>query len=181
MKIVAHRITNEELMRNLCTVTTHNKMESKITTAGIYNCEHSPIRGMVFKITMEGIPSFVSVHLVRHKIGVEHYVQTMRDDRGAQEVANRNTPVDHTMILNAQTLINMAKKRLCYKASKETRDVFNAIVDAVALVDEDLPKYLEPECIYRGGYCHEMKICGLVEGVKWVSPKSRTFKRYGDK
>jgi len=181
MKVIAERLTGEDLLRAACESTMHRKTESKITLPTIYNCEHSPVRAILFKISMEGIPSFVSVHLVRHKIGVEHFVQTMRDDRGAVEVANRNTPVDHTMILNAQALINMSKKRLCYKASKETRDVFNLIVDAVALVDEELPKYLEPECIYRGGFCHEPKMCGQVEGVKWVSPKSREFKRYGDK
>lgn len=179
MKVTAYKITGTNLLRETCESTMHNKVESKITSATIYNCEHSPIRSQMFVIKMEGIPSFVSVHLVRHKIGVEHFVQTMREDRGAEEVANRNTPVNHTMILNAQTLINMAKKRLCYKASKATRDVFNLIIDAVFVVDEELPKYLVPECIYRGGYCHEPKMCGKVEGVKWVSPKSREFKRYG--
>lgn len=179
MKVTAYKITDINLLRSTCEATMHTHVDSKMTRAGIYNCEHSPIRSQMFVVKMEGIPSYVSVHLVRHKIGVEHFVQTMRDDRGAKEVADRNTPVNHTMILNAQTLINMAKKRLCYKASDKTREVFNLIVDAVAVVDEDLPKFLEPECIYRGGFCHEPKMCGKVEGVKWISSKSREFKRYG--
>lgn len=179
MNVTAYTLTGSLLLKEACEATMHNQVESKITPLTIYNCEHSPIRTRLFVVKMEGIPSYVSVHLVRHKIGVEHYVQTMRDDRGAKEVADRNTPVNHTMILNAQTLINMAKKRLCYKASDKTREVFNLIVDAISKVDEDLSKFLEPECIYRGGFCHEPKMCGKVEGVKWVSPKSREFKRYG--
>lgn len=181
MNVTVYKITGTNLLKDACESTMHQKVESKMTTLSIYNCEHSPIRSQMFVVKMEGIPNFVSVHLVRHNVGVQHYVQTMRVDRGAEDIANRMTPTNHTMILNAQTLINMARRRLCYKASKETRDVFNAIIDAVAKVDEDLPKFLEPECIYRGGFCHEPKMCGNVEGVKWISPKSREFKRYGDK
>jgi len=179
LKVTCLKMSNEDLLRTTCESTMNNPVESKMSLAGIYNCEHSPIRSQIFVIKMEGIPSFVSVHFVRHKIGVEHFVQTMRQDRGATEVANRNTPVNHTMILNAQTLINMAKKRLCYKASDETREVFNLIVDAIVLVDDELPKFLVPECIYRGGYCHEPRICGRVDGVVWAGPKTRFFKRYG--
>ena len=179
MEVTCLKMSNEDLLRMTCESTMNNPVESKMSLAGIYNCEHSPIRSQIFVIKMEGIPSFVSVHFVRHKIGVEHFVQTMREDRGATEVADRNTPVNHTMICNAQAVINMAKKRLCYKASDETREVFNLIVDAIALVDIELPKFLVPECIYRGGYCHEPRICGRVDGVVWSGPKTRFFKRYG--
>ena len=179
MTVIVEKLTDNNLMREMCESTMHYRLESKMTSLTMYNCEHSPIRAVLFTIKMEGIPSFVSVHLVRHNVGVQHFVQTMRNDRGAEDVANRNTPVNHTMIANAQALINMARKRLCYKASDETREVFNLIVDAIARVDEDLPKFMEPECIYRGGFCHEPKCCGKVEGVKWVSSKSRSFVRYG--
>jgi hypothetical protein len=179
MHVTVSKITGADLLKGTCESTMHNQVESKMTPLTIYNCEHSPIRSQMFVVEMIGIPNFVSVHLVRHNIGVQHFVQTMRVDRGAEQLANRLTPTNHTMILNAQTLINMARKRLCYKASKETREVFNLIVDAVALVDEDLPKFLEPECIYRGGFCHEPKTCGKMPDAKWVSPKSREFKRYG--
>lgn len=181
MEVRAYKITDTNLLRQTCESTMHNRLESKMTPLSIYNCEHSPMRSQVFVIEMYGIPSFVSVHLVRHNIGVTHYVQTMRDDRGAQEIANRFTPVSHTMLINAQALINMSRKRLCYKASKETREVWNLVIDAIESIDSDIVKFMEPECIYRGGFCHEPKMCGKVEGVKWVSPKSREFKRYGDK
>ena len=46
----------------------------------ILKAEHSPIRTLMFTIRLT-IPYFVSVHLVRHKIGIEHYVQSQRNDR----------------------------------------------------------------------------------------------------
>ncbi|NCB03452.1 MAG: hypothetical protein EOM67_15045, partial [Spirochaetia bacterium] len=106
MKVTAYRITGTDLLRTTCESTMHSPTESKMTRLGIYNCEHSPIRSQMFTIKMEGIPSFVSVHLVRHNVGVQHFVQTMRNDRGAEDVANRNTPVNHTMIANAQAIID---------------------------------------------------------------------------
>ena len=42
--------------------------------------EHSPIRYLRFIIRME-IPYCNSVHFVRHKLGVEHFVQSQRNDR----------------------------------------------------------------------------------------------------
>ncbi len=46
----------------------------------ILKAGHSPIRTLMFTIKLE-IPYFVSVHFVRHKFGIEHYVQSQRDDR----------------------------------------------------------------------------------------------------
>lgn len=43
--------------------------------------EHSPIRLIELTIRMKGIPYWVSVHLVRHKYGIEHFVSTQRTDR----------------------------------------------------------------------------------------------------
>ena len=44
--------------------------------------EHSPIRLLTFTVRITDLPYWVSVHLVRHKIGVEHFVKTQRSDRG---------------------------------------------------------------------------------------------------
>ena len=109
---------------------------------------------------MEDIPTFVSVHLVRHKIGVEHFVKSNRVDRGGDQNAGREAPVAHAMLINAQALINMARKRLCTQASLETRLVMQEIKTKLYEVDPDLFRCLVPECEYRGGYCYEFKCCG---------------------
>ena len=76
------------------------------------------------------------------------------------ETGFRYDGVDHTMIVNAEALINMSKKRLCGQASKETQEVMQAIKEAVALVDPYLPKYMVRECEFRNGICPELKCCG---------------------
>lgn len=129
----------------------------------MYLSEHSPVRTQMFVVEMTNILSFVSVHLVRHKFGVEHFVKSNRSDRGGNAGANRLSQVNHLMILNAQALINMARKRLCGKASDETQDVMRHIKAGVAAVDPDLAACMVPECVYRGA-CYEFQSCGRYKG-----------------
>ena len=156
MQITVEKITGIDLMRRACEATTGKP--SNMSLDAIYRCEHSPIRTQLFWVEMRDIPTFVSVHLVRHNIGVTHFVSSNRDDRGGNAEADRNTPVNHSMLINAQALINMARKRLCGKASVETRDVMYDIRSSIHEVDPDLASYMVPECLYRGG-CHELKPC----------------------
>lgn len=74
---------------------------------------------------------------------------------------DRYAPTDIAFICNAEALINMAHKRLCSKASKETREIFNLIKEAIVDCDVDLANHLVPQCIYRGGICPEPKCCGF--------------------
>ena len=57
--------------------------------------EHSPIRKMVFSWKWLNLPYWVSVHFVRHKFGIEHFVSTQRTDRtGADRTgARQDAPV----------------------------------------------------------------------------------------
>ncbi len=64
------------------------------------------------------------------------------------------------LLINAQALIDVAKLRLCTKASTETRELFQIIKDRIAEIDPDLAPLLVPKCIYRGGICCEQKCCG---------------------
>lgn len=154
------KLTGVDLLRKACKFTTHGQTDSMMSLEKIYRCEHSPMRTQIFWIEMLGIPTSASVHLVRHKIGVDHFVQTMRDDRGANHVADRNTLVNHAMLINAQEVINIARKRLCMSAHPKTREVVEAIKCGIARVDLYLAWAMVPECEYRGGVCHELKSCG---------------------
>lgn len=124
-----------------------------------FQAEHSPIRAVVLAVEMRGIPSFVSTHLSRHKIGVEHFVESNRDDRGGPVKVDRNTPVNHLMIVNAQALINMSRRRLCRKTHLLTKAAWLAVVAAVDEVFPELAEAMVPECQYRGRCC-ELKPCG---------------------
>lgn len=157
MKITVKKLTDEKLMQRACQFTINK--ETDISLKKIYQCEHSPVRTQMFWVEMFDIPSFVSTHLVRHKIGVEHFVKSNRDDRGGTGHEDRNTPVNHAMFINAEALISMARKRLCRKAHKKTVEVMEAIRQAVGEEDLDLYKRMVKNCIYRGG-CYELVSCG---------------------
>ena len=149
-----------------CTLNTVGKVSDKTPTnewiTKLVKAEHSPIRELWFGIKME-IPYWVSVHFVRHHIGINHYVQTQRDDR-TNNIVSRNDKkqgeyVSHIISVNAQELINMAHKRLCKQASKETREVMQEIVRQVVEVAPYMKDVLVPLCTYRNGKCTEMFSC----------------------
>ena len=138
--------------------------ESKMDLETAYACRHSPMRTQLFKIKMYDIPTFVSVHLVRHNIGISHFVKSMRTDRGGDGTEDRYTPVNHLMWINAQSLIEMANARLCRKASPETQEVMNAIKDAMHDADPALALWLTPRCI-EIGRCRELRTCGYLSQI----------------
>lgn len=126
-------------------------------------CEHSPIRTLMFTIQLVDVPYWVSVHYVRHKYGIEHYVRSQRNDRQSQYDRNsapQNAPVNHIIDVNAQELMFMARKRLCSKAAEETKEVMQAIVDEVVKVCPEFKPFLVPQCAYLGR-CPEIYGCGM--------------------
>lgn len=76
--------------------------------------------------------------------------------------ADRETPVNLSLCINAQSLIDMAKLRLCTGcASPGTVVVFQAIKDEILKVDPDLASTMVRKCVYRGGICGEPRCCGF--------------------
>lgn len=133
----------------------------------ILKAEHSPIRTLMFTIKME-IPYFVSTHLVRHKFGVEHFVQSQRNDRQDKYDRNKapqNSMVIHIMDINAQELINMAHRRLCGQADKTTQEVMREIVKRINITNTEFNSSLVPMCVYQDG-CPEFYSCGFMEELK---------------
>lgn len=123
--------------------------------------EHSPIRKIKFSWKWDAIKYWVSVHFVRHKYGIEHWVSTQRSDRTGidRDISPQSSLVSHECEANAQALINVSRKRLCSKASKETRDAWIEVKNAIEKSDPILSSVMVPECIYRG-FCPEFKSCG---------------------
>ena len=56
---------------------------------------------------------------------------------------------------NIQALINIAEKRLCMQADKETRAYMQGLLEAIKEKDEDIAYVLVPSCI-RIGACPEL-------------------------
>jgi len=163
MKIEIEKLTDYEVMNKAFNTTV--RFESNVSAENAYKMMHSPIRTQEFLIQMEDIPTFVSVHLVRHKIGTEHFVRTNRDDRGGV-LADRNTTINHTMKMNAESLITLARKRLCLKSHPATIQVVSLIKKKIKEVDSALYKFMVPECVFRNGICPEGKwTCGKKDGI----------------
>lgn len=132
--------------------------------------EHSPIRRIRFSWRWENLKSWVSVHFVRHKHGVEHWVSTQRSDRTGvdRDKSTQDAPVCHECEANAQALIYISRKRLCNQASPETRKAWKEVKAEVARRDPVLASVMVPECIYRG-FCPEFRSCGYAntEEFRW--------------
>ena len=102
----------------------------------ILKAQHSPIRMLTFLIEFKNLPSWVSVHLVRH-VHATPFVSTQRNDRGQREEgydrrkAPQDTPVSMMWYMNAEELITIAHKRYCMLASSETRAVVSRMCNMI--------------------------------------------------
>ena len=147
------------------------KEPSKSWEAKMLLAEHSPIRLVEFDWTWKDIMQWVTTHLVRHHEGCEKFVHSQRGDRRVLSVPRNELPQgalnDMDMTANAQAIINISRKRLCYCASKETREAWKQVVEAIREVDPVLADKCVPECLYRG-FCPEfMNPCGYSKTKKF--------------
>lgn len=128
----------------------------------ILEARHSPIRTLNYFFRMTDIPYFVSVHLCRH-VHALPFIETQRTDRTG---VNRNkkpqdAPIGMWYVVNAEELMIVANKRLCWLASEETWKTVNLMCQAVEDVCPEFKGLLVPMCEY--GRCHEMYPCGKRE------------------
>ena len=126
--------------------------------------EHSPIRKIKFSWKWTGLKSWVSVHFVRHWLGILHWVTTQRVDRTGvdRDKSPQDTPVEHECEANAQALINISRRRLCSQASPETRKAWQEVKAEVEKYDPILASVMVRECVYRG-FCPELYPCPYSE------------------
>lgn len=95
--------------------------------------------------------------------------EAINDLTWLQENSDRYTPVNLGLLVNAQSLIDMAKLRLCLQAAKETRIVFQALKDEIRKVDPDLADMMVRKCVYRGGLCGEARCCGFNKTAEFTN------------
>lgn len=122
--------------------------------------EHSPIRDISVKWRWKDMPHWVTVHWVRHKW--EKFVRTQRSDRTGipREKLTQDEPQTFVGEANTQHLIDTSRKRLCFKASPETRKYAESLKIELRSVQPEISDVLVPNCVYRGG-CPEMECCGF--------------------
>ena len=126
--------------------------------------EHSPIRLVHIKYTWKMLKYWISVHLVRHNIGVTHFVCTQRSDRTGinRDEKRQDSPVTHMIHLNAQACISISKARLCFKASPETRNAWLELLNSIKDSEPELHSVCVKSCVYSG-FCPEIKSCGYTK------------------
>lgn len=167
VEILKHPTEEDWMLCKKCTLVTVGKDSDKSPTEEwkkkILRARHSPIRTLEFCFRLNNIPSWVSVHLCRHVHSVP-FVKTQRSDRngGHDRGADRqDTPVNMCWLVNAEELMVIANKRLCRQASYETRQVVQAICEAVIKVNPEFAEFLVPMCYWKNGKCDEFNCCGL--------------------
>ncbi len=167
LDIVKHPTEEDWLLCKKCALVTVSKDSEKAPSfewkIKMLKAMHSPIRTLQFCFRLTDVPYYVSVHFCRHVHAVP-FVSSQRNDR--QDKYDRNSarqdaPVTMMWYMNAEELINIAHKRLCGKASKETREIFAYICKSVLRENPEFEDVLVPNCVYRGGKCDEFESCGL--------------------
>lgn len=126
----------------------------------ILRSEHSTIRDLMVKFKWTGIKYWVAMHWKTHHW--ESRVDSQRNDRQTRydrEKAGQDAPVDFIGDANAQHTIDTWRKRLCRKASTETRQYAEDFKEALHEIQPEWSDVLVPNCVYRGG-CPEMQTCG---------------------
>ena len=136
--------------------------------------EHSPIRALSFKWVWKNLKYWVSVHLVRHKFGIEHFVSTQRTDRTGEDRDSKpqDSPVDHMCVANAQAIINISRKRCCMLASQETRSAWLSVIEELKETEPELASVCVRECVYRG-FCPEPNGCGYEHTGNYAAVRDR--------
>lgn len=99
-----------------------------------------------------------------------------------KENADRYTPVNLGLCLNAQSILDMSKLRLCTgTAHHETVTVFKALKSEIAKVDPDLAKLMVRKCVYRNGLCGEPRCCGFNHTPAFRVELSEYLSHFSDK
>ena len=112
--------------KNKCRTTVNKNYSEKEASSkfkkALLLSEHSPIRLLKVDWSWKGIKSWVATHYSRHKW--ECFIGTQRTDRTGinRDELPQGALVNFDGEANAQHLIDTARKRLCFQASKETRE-----------------------------------------------------------
>lgn len=72
---------------------------------------------------------------------------------------DRMVPIKLGLCINAQSLIDMSKLRLCHMAHALTVQAMIRVKEEIAKIDDSLAKMMVKKCVYRGGICGEPRPC----------------------
>ena len=132
--------------------------------AGVLLAEHSPIKLVEYLIAFKNLRQWTGVHILRHDFTLP-FIHTQRGDRRKlncdRDELPQGEPNDQDFVVNAQTLKNISRKRLCTCASKETREAWQMVKDKIREFDPVMADKMVRNCVYCG-FCPELNCCGFV-------------------
>lgn len=169
-----------------------NREPSDKFKRSILLAEHSPIRLLEYDFTIENIRQWCTVHIARHFMGCEKFINSQRQDINSEIEVITKRIIDilksegllregwrerdymfqgeeniMDMTCNAQAFINISRRRLCLCASPETREAWQIVINALKEFDPILGEKCVPNCVYRG-FCPEgSKCCGFDKSDKF--------------
>lgn len=127
--------------------------------------EHDPIRDIEIKFRWRDIPYWVAMHWKTHIW--RSRTNTQRNDRQQHYDRNKapqDAPVDFIGDPNVQHLIDTMRKRLCFMASPETRELAKDLKRELRQHEPEISDVLVPNCIYRCG-CPEPNGCQFFKAM----------------
>jgi len=175
MKTIFNWICNDwTRVKNHCRRTVNKEFTDKKPSEKFMKelliAEHSPIRLLEFDWTWRDIPYWVHAEWARHKF--EKFITSQRDDRVNNEIPRgkkpQESPVTFDGFMNMQNGIDAWRKRLCFQATNEARELGEDF--KITLHEEGYKNeaaVLVPNCVYRCG-CPEMSVtrCGFFNKFK---------------
>lgn len=165
--------TDWQRIKNHCRTTVGKEYTEKEPTEEFKKklliSEHTPIRILNFHWKWKDIKYFVAMEWARHKF--EKFITSQRNDRQSNYDRNKapqDSPVNFDGYANMQNLIDAWRKRLCFQATKEARELAEDFKKELHEWHPDVSNVLVPNCIYRMG-CPEFYPCGFYNNFKnWV-------------
>ena len=173
MKITFKRLIGPEYMLPAMRVTQGRDMfDNKLPSLELWTkmilSEHSSDRSVVYRIYCKDVPYYTHVHFVRHHVGINFNVMSQRHDKERKD-RPQGSLIDMFFDANVQALVNISRKRLCYKADEISQDLIKKLKSELIYAgdeyDKVLGKLLMRPCSWYLGYCAEPHCCGRVPGV----------------
>lgn len=126
---------------------------------------HSTLRAVHFRL-VDARPKSVVMQVIRATKGhPQPEVQSSRPDWTGQE--RSSDPYEDKLFMQdhtAESFIEMAKQRMCVRTEERTRKFMNEMVLELRHSEDPFLQAVgyccQPQCIWYGGMCTEIKSCG---------------------
>jgi hypothetical protein len=188
MKVTVERIVGWDRVLNSARATVGKSASEKDPSEKfkrkILISEHSPIRNLLFEVVWYDIYYWVAMHIARHHIGFHSgeddliFIETQRSDRTGinRGKMTQDALVVFRAVINAHSIINTSRVRLCKTASTETQQAWYGLIEKLEKIEPDLFSLCVPNCVYRG-FCPEPNSCGYTE-TKNYEKQFNTYRIY---